>query len=55
MTAEAVVPAAIAGERLDRIVATITGVSRATAAALVDGGAVQLDGRVERSTKLRVG
>jgi len=48
------VPAALAGERLDRVVATVTGVSRAVAAALVDGGAVELDGRVERSVKIRV-
>ena len=48
------VPAALAGERLDRVVATVTGVSRAVAAALVDGGAVELDGRVERSAKTRV-
>jgi 23S rRNA pseudouridine1911/1915/1917 synthase len=48
------VPAALAGERLDRVVATVTGVSRAVAAALVDGGAVVLDGRVERSAKVRV-
>ena len=48
------VPAALAGERLDRVVATVTGVSRSVAAALVDGGAVELDGRVERSAKTRV-
>ncbi len=54
MTVDAVVPAALAGERLDRVVATITGVSRAIAAALVDGGAVEVDGRIERSGKVRV-
>jgi len=48
------VPAALAGERLDRVVAMVTGVSRAVAASLVDGGAVELDGRVERSVKVRV-
>jgi len=32
----------------------VTGVSRAVAASLVDGGAVELDGQVERSVKLRV-
>ncbi len=48
------VPAALAGERLDRVVAMVTGVSRAVAASLVDGGAVELDGQVERSVKVRV-
>ena len=48
------VPAALAGERLDRVVAIVTGVSRAAAAALVDSGAVALDGHVERSAKRRV-
>ncbi|HMK12898.1 MAG TPA: S4 domain-containing protein, partial [Acidimicrobiales bacterium] len=47
-------PAALAGERLDRVVAMVTGVSRAVAASLIDGGAVELDGRVETSVKLRV-
>jgi len=48
------VPAALAGERLDRVVATVTGVSRSVAASLIDSGAVELDGRVERSAKVRV-
>jgi 23S rRNA pseudouridine1911/1915/1917 synthase len=48
------VPAALDGERLDRVVAMVTGVSRAVAASLVDGGAVEVDGKVERSVKLRV-
>ena len=39
-----VVPAALAGERLDRAVALLTGLSRADAAALVDAGRVELDG-----------
>ncbi len=54
MTEVVVVPAALAGERLDRVVATVTGLSRSVAAALVDGGAVELDGHVERSAKIRV-
>ena len=48
------VPAALDGERLDRVVAMVTGVSRAIAAALVDGGSVEVDGEVERSVKRRV-
>jgi 23S rRNA pseudouridine1911/1915/1917 synthase len=48
------VPAALDGERLDRVVAMVTGVSRAVAAALVDGGFVEVDGTVERSVKRRV-
>jgi 23S rRNA pseudouridine1911/1915/1917 synthase len=48
------VPAALDGERLDRVVAMVTGVSRALAASLVDGGKVEVDGSVERSVKLRV-
>ena len=48
------VPAALDGERLDRVVAMVTGVSRAVAASLVDGGSVEVDGNVERSVKLRV-
>jgi 23S rRNA pseudouridine1911/1915/1917 synthase len=54
VTTNVSVPAALAGERLDRVVATVTGVSRAVAAALVDGGAVELDGHVERVGKTRV-
>ena len=49
-----VVPAALAGERLDRIVSLMTGASRADAAWLVtDGGAV-VDGVVVMSGKLRL-
>jgi 23S rRNA pseudouridine1911/1915/1917 synthase len=39
------VPRALAGQRLDRVVAMITGCSRAEAAALVDAGAVAVGGR----------
>ncbi len=39
-----VVPAALAGERVDRIVAMIAGVSRAAAGDLVAAGAVMVDG-----------
>lgn len=40
-----VVPPALAGQRLDRVVALVADVSRAEAAALVTGGAVAVDGR----------
>jgi 23S rRNA pseudouridine1911/1915/1917 synthase len=39
------IPAALAGERLDRVVALITGLSRAEAAALVAAGDVAVNGR----------
>jgi len=48
------VPAALAGERLDRVVAMVAGVSRREAAALVTGGAVRLDGRVVTAVAHRV-
>lgn len=48
------VPAALAGERLDRVVSLLTSASRADAAVLVaDGGAV-VDGTVVTSGKLRL-
>lgn len=52
-----VVPATLAGERLDRLVAMITGRSRAEAASLVSTGAVRLDGRpvTTRATKIAAG
>jgi 23S rRNA pseudouridine1911/1915/1917 synthase len=49
-----VVPAALDGERVDRIVAMLTGVSRAAAAALVAGGAVRVDGEPVASGKHRL-
>ena len=42
------VPDALAGERLDRAVATLTGWSRADVAALIDAGAVRVDGHARR-------
>ena len=48
------VPAALAGERVDRLVAMLVGCSRAEAAALVEGGHVQLDGLSVPAGKLRV-
>lgn len=41
-----VVPPALAGQRIDRVVALIADVSRADAARLVDDGRVEVDGRV---------
>ena len=58
MTAEAVqVPLTLAGERVDRAVAMLTGQTRAEAGRLVDSGGVTLDGGpVERrSRRLRAG
>jgi 23S rRNA pseudouridine1911/1915/1917 synthase len=49
-----VVPRALDGQRLDRVVALVTGVSRAQAAALVDEGAVAVGGLPVRSRAHRV-
>jgi 23S rRNA pseudouridine1911/1915/1917 synthase len=51
------VPAALAGERVDRIVAMITGISRAEVAAMIDAGAVLVGGRPvgARSRRLEEG
>ena len=49
-----VVPRALADQRLDRIVATIAGCSRAEAAALVDNGAVTVEGRVATARSRRL-
>ena len=51
------VPAALHGERVDRVVAMLTGLTRAEAADLVTAGAVQLRGRVatKGSTKVAEG
>jgi 23S rRNA pseudouridine1911/1915/1917 synthase len=48
------VPAALEGERLDRLVSMLTGVSRAEAASLVDEGAVTVDGRPVTTRSHRV-
>jgi 23S rRNA pseudouridine1911/1915/1917 synthase len=50
----AVVPAALAGERVDRALCTLTGVSRKAAAELVSVGSVRIDGAVvlQRSRKV---
>ncbi len=48
------IPSALAGERLDRIVALLTDASRSDAAALVAAGGAMLDGVVAMSGKTRV-
>ncbi|MEQ1786186.1 MAG: RluA family pseudouridine synthase [Acidimicrobiales bacterium] len=52
-----VVPEAMAGERVDRIVAMVTGISRSEVAALIDAGAVLVGGTVvtTRSARLVAG
>ena len=49
-----VVPAALDGERVDRIVSLLTGASRAAAADLLAGGAVRVDGAAVTSGKQRL-
>ncbi len=49
-----IVPSALDGERVDRIVAFILDVSRSVAAGLVESGTVLVDGVVETSGKLRL-
>ena len=48
------IPAALAGERLDRIVALLADISRADAASLVANGGARLDGVLTTSGKIRV-
>ena len=48
------VPAALAGERLDRVVAMLTGLSRADVAELVGRGAVRLGDRIVTKPSIRV-
>ncbi|HEX2849414.1 MAG TPA: RluA family pseudouridine synthase [Acidimicrobiales bacterium] len=54
---ETVIPAALAGERVDRVVALLTGLPRAEVAGLVDAGAVRVGGRAvtTRSRKVNAG
>jgi len=49
-----VLPAALAGQRVDRIVSLITGVTRAEATELVSGGAVEVNGEVVRTKSRRL-
>lgn len=48
------IPAALAGERLDRVVAIVTGASRADAALLVSAGGATVDGSVVTTGKVRL-
>ena len=48
------IPASLAGERLDRVVALIADVSRAVAAILVEVGGVTVDGKPALSGKVKV-
>lgn len=52
-----IVPSALDGERIDRVVALLADVSRSRAGVAIDAGAVRLDGVVvtQRSRKVRVG
>ena len=51
------IPAALDGERVDRVVALVTGCSRTQAVALIEAGAVRVDGEVvtQRARRLRLG
>ncbi|MEO6570254.1 MAG: RluA family pseudouridine synthase [Ilumatobacteraceae bacterium] len=49
-----IVPPALAGERLDRIVAFVLDVSRSMAALVIDAGGVEVDGRPATSGKVRL-
>lgn len=49
-----IVPPALAGQRLDRVVALVGDVSRATSAALLEGGQVTVDGVVATKASLRL-
>jgi 23S rRNA pseudouridine1911/1915/1917 synthase len=51
---QAEVPGALDGERVDRVVAMLTGLSRSDAATVVEAGAVLLDGEVVAAGKRRV-
>lgn len=48
------VPAALAGERLDRIVAFVLDVSRSVATVVVEAGGVEVDGEAATSGKVRL-
>jgi 23S rRNA pseudouridine1911/1915/1917 synthase len=48
------VPAALAGERLDRIVAVLLDVSRSVAVTVIEAGGVSVDGVTANSGKTRL-
>ena len=54
MTTSEIVPAALAGERIDRVVAMLTGLPRSEVAGLVDAGAVRIGDRVVTKPSARV-
>lgn len=54
MEIDETVPAALAGERLDRVVALVLDVSRAVAAAIIGAGGVAIGGERASSGKLRL-
>ena len=54
-TADEAVPAALAGERVDRVAAIITGLSRSAVARLIEDGSILLDGRAIDTPSTRVG
>lgn len=54
MIVEETIPAALSGERLDRIVALIAEVSRSIAVGLIEAGAVRLDGAPASVGKVRL-
>ena len=47
------VPAALAGQRVDRIVSLVADIPRAAAAALIEAGAVKIDGIVVKAGKIK--
>lgn len=47
------VPSALSGQRVDRIVSLVADIPRASASALIDAGAVKLDGVVVKAGKLK--
>jgi 23S rRNA pseudouridine1911/1915/1917 synthase len=49
-----VIPAALDGERVDRVIALLTGLTRAEVAHVVDGGAVRVGGRRVKARSRRV-
>jgi 23S rRNA pseudouridine1911/1915/1917 synthase len=53
-SADELIPSALAGERIDRVVALVTGLSRRDAAALVDAGEVLVNGRPRTDRSSRV-
>ena len=54
MQIEETIPAALAGDRLDRVVALLADISRSQSAALIGAGGVVVDGAVATSGKIRL-